>query len=169
MYICRRRWRERKKKAVEGQGWRKLITRSITSQVALDCIGASSHVLISFALRHFVTCHALHCSAVILHSVLLSNKPETQHNLFKWFRAPSWSSSALGSVGFSNLSRLWALRRPPHKTYLQQKERNICAVWKHPPLVVSSSMGCLKRVMSLKVQRNSTTLSFSFLMGATCM
>lgn len=30
-------------------------------------------------------------------------------------------------------------------------------------------MGCLKRVMSLKVQRNRTTLSFSFLMGATCM
>lgn len=37
------------------------------------------------------------------------------------------------------------------------------------PLVVSSSMGCLKTVMSLKVQRNRTTLSFSFLIGATCM
>lgn len=37
------------------------------------------------------------------------------------------------------------------------------------PLVASSSMGCLKRVMSLKVQRKRTTLSFSFLIGAICM
>lgn len=43
------------------------------------------------------------------------------------------------------------------------------AAVKHSPFVVSSSMGCLKRVMSLNVQRNRTTLSFSFLMGATCM
>lgn len=37
------------------------------------------------------------------------------------------------------------------------------------PLAASSSMGCLKRVMSLKVQRKRTTLSFSFLIGAICM
>ena len=34
------------------------------------------------------------------------------------------------------------------------------------PLFASSSMGCLRAVMSLKVHRNRTTASFSFLMGA---
>lgn len=42
-------------------------------------------------------------------------------------------------------------------------------MWPVSPLVDSSSIGCLKSVMSLKVQRKSTTLSFSFLIGATCM
>lgn len=42
-------------------------------------------------------------------------------------------------------------------------------IWTDSPLVASSSIGCLKSVMSLKVQRKSTTLSFSFLIGATCM
>ena len=36
------------------------------------------------------------------------------------------------------------------------------------PLESSASMGCLSGVMSLKVHRNSTTMSFSFLMGAMC-
>ena len=36
----------------------------------------------------------------------------------------------------------------------------------HPPFEESSSIGCLKAVMSLKVQRNRTTLSCSFLIGA---
>lgn len=35
--------------------------------------------------------------------------------------------------------------------------------------MVSSSIGCLKTVISLNVQRKRTTLSFSFLIGATCM
>lgn len=42
-------------------------------------------------------------------------------------------------------------------------------IWTVSPRVDSSSIGCLKSVMSLKVQRKSTTLSFSFLIGATCM
>ena len=40
------------------------------------------------------------------------------------------------------------------------------SVWSHPPFEESSSIGCLKAVMSLKVQRNNTTLSCSFLIGA---
>ena len=38
----------------------------------------------------------------------------------------------------------------------------VCAA----PFEESSSIGCLKAVMSLKVQRNRTTLSCSFLIGA---
>lgn len=37
------------------------------------------------------------------------------------------------------------------------------------PLAASSSIGCLKSVMSRKVQRKSTTLSFSLRIGAICM
>ena len=36
------------------------------------------------------------------------------------------------------------------------------------PLDPSSSIGCFKAVMSLNVQRKSTTCSFSFLIGAMC-
>lgn len=39
-------------------------------------------------------------------------------------------------------------------------------LWTRPPLEDSSSIGCLKAVMSLKVQRKRTTLSCSFLIGA---
>ena len=39
-----------------------------------------------------------------------------------------------------------------------------------PPMsLVSSSMGCLSAVMSLKVQRNNTTMSRSFLIGEMCI
>lgn len=41
------------------------------------------------------------------------------------------------------------------------------AMWS-PPLLSSCSMGCLRAVMSLKVSRNRTTRSRSFLMGAIC-
>lgn len=39
-------------------------------------------------------------------------------------------------------------------------------LWTRLPLEDSSSIGCLKAVMSLKVHRNRTTLSCSFLIGA---
>ena len=38
-----------------------------------------------------------------------------------------------------------------------------------PTSLASSSMGCLSAVMSLKVQRNSTTMSRSFLIGEMCI
>lgn len=41
-----------------------------------------------------------------------------------------------------------------------------CVLSGHPPLHESSSMGCLKAVMSLNVQRNRTTLSCSLRIGA---
>ena len=38
-----------------------------------------------------------------------------------------------------------------------------------PTSLASSSMGCLRAVMSLKVQRNNTTTSLSFLIGDMCI
>lgn len=66
--------------------------------------------------------------------------------------------------------RYWSDLWPAGFTGVSQKPPGepVDAV-KRSPFVVSSSMGCLKSVMSLKVQRKRTTLSFSFLMGATCM
>lgn len=53
-------------------------------------------------------------------------------------------------------------------TYRQKKKRHkyISTNQNYKPLHESSSIGCLKAVMSLKVQRNKTTLSCSFRIGA---
>lgn len=44
----------------------------------------------------------------------------------------------------------------------------VCKCWSMNHLLPSSSIGCFRAVMSLNVHRNSTTCSFSFLIGAMC-
>lgn len=100
--------------------------------------------------KHLLSrCHShVHCTSTVLSS-------KCEHRVFGWldvfrkmqiltFQQKSWTES-----GWNRL--VW------------KKEQTIS------PLVDSSSIGCLKSVISLKVQRKSTTLSFSFRMGATCM
>ena len=45
---------------------------------------------------------------------------------------------------------------------------DVYSLHSNSPRPLSSSIGCLRAVMSLNVHRKRTTASFSFLMGATC-
>lgn len=85
--------------------------------------------------------------------------PEWYNALLDILKFKSWSlcRDCLGNLKFS-VTRVTFTGEKRHK-YISTNQN-------YKPLHESSSIGCLKAVMSLKVQRNKTTLSCSFRIGA---